>query len=82
MKKTLLALAIFYVTVVHGETTISVGDVKIGNDCVDVKSGDVSVKSGDCGGKKKGTRENRSIHGDNNPGQGHDKQKKPADKKD
>ena len=82
MKNALLAAALLCVSAVHAETTLSVGDVKISNDCVDVKSGDVSVKSGDCGGKDKGSHENRSVHGDDNPGRGHDKQKKPGDRKD
>ena len=46
-------------------------------DCSSLKIGDVTIKSdgcanGDSNGKNK---ENRSVHGDNNPGKGHDKQK-------
>ena len=50
---------------------------KHSQDCSSLKIGDVTVKSdgcanGDSDGKNK---ENRSVHGDNNPGKGHDKQK-------
>ncbi len=50
---------------------------KHSQDCSSLKIGDVTVKSdgcanGDSNGKNK---ENRSVHGDNNPGKGHDKQK-------
>lgn len=50
---------------------------KHSQDCSSLKIGDVTVNSdgcanGDSDGKNK---ENRSVHGDNNPGKGHDKQK-------
>ena len=50
---------------------------KHSQDCSSLKIGDVTIKSdgcanGDSDGKNK---ENRSVHGDNNPGKGHDKQK-------
>ena len=50
---------------------------KHSQDCSSLKIGDVTIKSdgcanGDSNGKNK---ENRSVHGDNNPGKGHDKQK-------
>ena len=46
-------------------------------DCSSMKMGDVTIKSdgcanGDSDGKNK---QNRSVHGDNNPGKGHDKSK-------
>ena len=50
---------------------------KHSQDCSSLKIGGVTVNSdgcanGDSDGKNK---ENRSVHGDNNPGKGHDKQK-------
>lgn len=44
------------------------------NDCSSIKIGDVTIKSDGCGDA--GDKSNRSVHGDNNPGQGHDKSKK------
>lgn len=48
------------------------------NDCSSVKIGDLILKSDGC--DSTGTKSNRSVHGDNNPGKGHDKPK-PKPKK-
>ncbi|MGL4207443.1 MAG: hypothetical protein ACRCRW_15170 [Aeromonadaceae bacterium] len=47
-------------------------------DCSSLKIGDVTIKSDGCQSdewKKGKSKENRSVHGDNNPGKGHDKSK-------
>ncbi len=43
------------------------------NDCSSIKIGDVTIKSDGCG--EASSKSNRSVQGDNNPGQGHDKSK-------
>ncbi|MDA8479686.1 hypothetical protein NNO04_13350 [Citrobacter sp. Awk 4] len=46
------------------------------NECSSVTIGGVKVTSDGCSSKDK---ENRSVHGDNNPGKGHDKNKNKND---
>ncbi|MBP8038974.1 MAG: hypothetical protein KAY67_00360 [Aeromonadaceae bacterium] len=42
-------------------------------DCSSLKIGDTTIRSDGCQSKKGKSKENRSVHGDNNPGKGHDK---------
>jgi hypothetical protein len=84
MKHTLFVIALILLSPAHAEVTVETDKMKISDDCVSVKSDGVSIKSGDCSHRKKnkGSQENRSIHGDNNPGKGHDKQNQSNKKKD
>lgn len=50
------------------------------SDCSSIKIGDVVVKSDGCGDGNGKSKENRSVHGDNNPGKGHDKYKSGKNK--
>lgn len=50
------------------------------SDCSSIKLGDVVIKSDGCGEGSSKSKENRSVHGDNNPGKGHDKQKSGKNK--
>lgn len=50
------------------------------SDCSSVKIGDVVVKSDGCSTATGKSKENRSVHGDNNPGKGHDKYKSGKNK--
>ncbi|MNE48487.1 hypothetical protein D3C76_1113380 [compost metagenome] len=47
---------------------------KHSDDCSSIAVGDVKVSSEGCDGKGK-NKENSSVHGDNNPGKGHNKAK-------
>lgn len=42
-------------------------------DCSSLKIGDTTIRSDGCQSKKGKAKENRSVHGDNNPGKGHGK---------
>ena len=50
------------------------------SDCSSIKLGDVVIKSDGCGEGSGKSKENRSVHGDNNPGKGHDKYKSGKNK--
>ena len=50
------------------------------SDCSSIKLGDVVIKSDGCGEGSGKSKENRSVHGDNNPGKGHDKNKSGKNK--
>lgn len=43
------------------------------NDCSSIKIGDLTIKSDGC--DEASNKANRSVHGGNNPGKGHDKDK-------
>jgi hypothetical protein len=81
MRTTLLILTLLSVSLAHAQVTVSTDKVKISNDCLRVNAEGVSVKTGDCDNRGKGPQGNRSIHGGNNPGRGHDKYDKPGKKK-
>ena len=85
MKKTvvyLVAFILFPVSAVHAEITVSGDNIEISKDCIKLESENVTVKTDDCRSDKfdKKDHENRSVHGDNNPGKGHDKDKPKKDK--
>lgn len=49
---------------------------KYDDECSSIEVGDVKVSSEGCDGKGKNkNKENSSVHGDNNPGKGHNKSK-------
>ncbi|HIF9109287.1 TPA: CG2 omega domain protein [Photobacterium damselae] len=55
---------------------ISGDGFEFSKDCIKLSSDNISIKSDDCydhPGNKDKNHSNRSIHGDNNPGKGHDK---------
>jgi len=81
MRRTLLILSLLCISLAHAEVTVSTDKVKISNDCLRVNSDGISVKTGDCDSRGKGSQGNRSVHGDDNPGRGHDKQHKPGKNK-
>ncbi|MDF2153773.1 CG2 omega domain protein [Vibrio sp. CAU 1672] len=79
MKNLLLIAALLVpVATASAEVKVSGKGIELSKDCVRVEGENVSIKSDDCKSGKYGDREheNRSIHGDNNPGQGHNKDKK------
>lgn len=81
MIKALLVVPLLSVSLAHAEVTVSTDKVRISNDCLRVNSDGISVKTGDCDSRGRGPQGNRSVHGENNPGRGHDKQNKPGKNK-
>lgn len=79
-KKLLLiaAVTLLPLSVAQAEITISTDKMEISKDCIKLEGDNVQVKSDDCSSGKfdKGDHDNRSVHGNDNPGQGHDKGKK------
>lgn len=84
MKKILLTTTFMLVpfSIAQAEITVSTDNIEISKDCIKLEGENVTVKSDDCRSDKfdKDKHENRSIHGDNNPGKGHDKDKRKKDK--
>lgn len=82
----LLVSCLIPVSSAYADLTIKSDRMEISEDCRQIKGDVVTLRSEDCednkGGKDKGDKENRSIHGDDNPGKGHDKNKKGKDKDD
>ncbi|SEG24210.1 CG2 omega domain protein [Vibrio hangzhouensis] len=64
----------------YADLTIKSDRMEISEDCRQIEGDKMTLRSEDCEssdkGKDKGNGENRSVHGDNNPGKGHDKSKK------
>jgi hypothetical protein len=62
----------------YADVSISTDKLEVTDDCVRLETSNVKIDSDDCksGKGKKHEHENRSVHGDNNPGKGHDKSKK------
>jgi len=67
-------------SIAQAEITISTNKMEISKDCLKLEGDNVQIKSEDCQSgkfdKDKDDKENRSVNGDNNPGKGHDKDKK------
>ncbi|WP_120512007.1 CG2 omega domain protein [Photobacterium salinisoli] len=70
------ALVPFSVAV--AEITVSGENIEINKDCIRIDSNNVKIRSDDCDEQNKVNKnnDNRSVQGDHNPGQGHDKDKK------
>ncbi|MEI8592835.1 CG2 omega domain protein [Photobacterium sp. Hal280] len=70
------ALVPFSVAV--AEVTVSGENIEINRDCIRIDSNNVKIRSDDCDTKNKINKnnDNRSVQGNDNPGQGHDKNKK------
>ncbi|MBR9787941.1 MAG: CG2 omega domain protein [Vibrionaceae bacterium] len=74
MKKLLLIAAVLLpFASAHAEITVKGDDFELSKDCVRLSGDNVSIKSDDCTSKNwdKDKKGNASIHGDDNPGQGH-----------
>ncbi|KIF50362.1 hypothetical protein [Vibrio owensii] len=84
MKKLLLLAAVLMplAPVAHADITIKGDDFELSEDCLRLNGDNVSIKSDDCSSGKhdKDHKGNSSVHGDNNPGKGHDKDKKDKKK--
>ncbi|WP_423839705.1 CG2 omega domain protein [Vibrio mytili] len=79
MKKLLLLTAILLpMTSAYAEITVKGDGFELSNDCVRLSGDNVSIKSDDCSSKNwndKDKKGNASVHGDDNPGQGHKNKK-------
>ena len=74
MKKFLLIAAVLLpFASAHAEITVKGDDFELSKDCVRLSGDNISVKSDDCTSKNwdKDKKGNASVHGDDNPGQGH-----------
>ncbi|HHX8272059.1 TPA: CG2 omega domain protein [Vibrio diabolicus] len=87
MKKALLLAAILLpLASAHAEISVKGDGFELSNDCVRLSGDNVSIKSDDCSSKQwkdkdnKGNKGNSSVHGDDNPGKGHNKDKKDKKK--
>ncbi|CAH0531363.1 hypothetical protein CTH30272_03600 [Allocatenococcus thiocycli] len=79
MKKFLLLAAVLLpFASAHAEITVKGDDFELSKDCVRLSGDNISVKSDDCTSKNwdKDKKGNSSVHGDGNPGKGHNKDKK------
>ncbi|USD61783.1 CG2 omega domain protein [Vibrio sp. SCSIO 43140] len=86
--KTLLPLSLallFSLPMAHADVTIKGDRMEISEDCRKIEGEVMTLRSEDCESdskgshKNKGKGENRSVHGDDNPGKGHDKKNKDKD---
>ncbi|EJG1082298.1 CG2 omega domain protein [Vibrio parahaemolyticus] len=84
MKKLLLLAAVLLpFASAHAEITVKGDDFELSKDCVRLSGDNISVKSDDCSSKSwddKDKKGNASVHGDDNPGKGHNKDKKDKKK--
>ncbi|ANQ22236.1 CG2 omega domain protein [Vibrio natriegens] len=74
MKKFLLIAAVLLpFASANAEITVKGDDFELSKDCVRLSGDNISVKSDDCTSKNwdKDKKGNASVHGDDNPGQGH-----------
>ncbi|GGA97416.1 hypothetical protein [Agarivorans gilvus] len=78
----LFCLLLLPVWLAQADVSVSTDKLEINKDCIRLDGDNVQMQSKDCqsDNKGKGDKENRSVHGDNNPGKGHDKNNK-KDKK-
>lgn len=80
MKKSLLLAALLLpCSVAYADISISTDKMEVSKDCLKMDGDNIKIKSEDCDpekGKGQMDGENRSVHGDDNPGQGHNKDKK------
>ncbi len=79
----LIASLLLPFSIAQAEITISTDKIELSKDCMKLDGDNIQVKSDDCSSGKfdKDDKENRSVHGDDNPGQGHDKDHGKKDKK-
>ncbi|HHF3258090.1 CG2 omega domain protein [Vibrio diabolicus] len=81
MKKALLLAAILLpLASAHAEISVKGDGFELSNDCVRLSGDNVSIKSDDCSSKQWKDKDNSSVHGDDNPGKGHNKDKKDKKK--
>ena len=84
MKKLLLLAAVLMplAPAAYADITIKGDDFELSDDCLPLDGDNVSIKSDDCSSGKhdKDHKGNASVHGDDNPGKGHDKAKKDKKK--
>lgn len=86
MKKLLLLTAVLMpLTPAYADITIKGDGFELSEDCLRLDGDNVSIKSDDCSSGKhnkgnNGNKSNSSIHGDDNPGKGHNKDKKDKKK--
>ncbi|MHA2708760.1 CG2 omega domain protein [Vibrio owensii] len=84
MKKLLLLAAVLMplAPAAYADITIKGDDFVLSEDCLRLDGDNVSIKSDDCSSGKhdKKHKGNSSVHGDDNPGKGHDKGKKDKKK--
>ncbi|MHA7229804.1 CG2 omega domain protein [Vibrio campbellii] len=84
MKKLLLLAAVLMplAPAAYADITIKGDDFELSEDCLRLSGDNVSIKSDDCssGKRDKDHKGNASVHGDDNPGKGHDKGKKDKKK--
>ncbi len=76
MKKWIVLLWVLPVFAVQAELSISGSGFELSSNCVELETGGVKLSSDECSRAKfKGHSGNRSVHGENNPGKGHKKNK-------
>lgn len=84
MKKLLLLAAVVLpFSSAYADITVKGDGFELSKDCVRLSGDNISVKSDDCSSKNwndKDSKGNSSVHGDNNPGKGHGKDKKDKKK--
>lgn len=80
MKQILLLTAVLLpLSPAYADITVKTNNFELSDDCVRLSADNVSIESDDCKSKKwdgKDKKGNASIHGDDNPGKGHNKAKK------
>ncbi|PSU33550.1 CG2 omega domain protein [Photobacterium lutimaris] len=77
MSRYVACLATLLVSIgVSANVKISGDGFEISKDCLKLESDNVKITSEECEQWKK-NQENRSVHGDDNPGKGNKKDKKP-----
>ncbi|GMQ46393.1 CG2 omega domain protein [Vibrio sp. 10N] len=71
--------ALIPLSAAQADITIKGDRMEISDDCRQIEGDVMTLRSEDCDerskGGNKGKGENRSIHGDDNPGKGHDRNK-------
>ncbi|KLV09848.1 MULTISPECIES: hypothetical protein [Photobacterium] len=76
MLRILLVAALALSPLANAEVKISGNGFELSKDCLKLESDNIKITSEECEQWKKQNQENRSIHGDDNPGKGNKKDHK------
>lgn len=76
MLRILLVAALALSPLANAEVKISGNGFELSKDCLKLESDNIKITSEECEQWKKQNQENRSIHGDDNPGKGNNKDHK------
>lgn len=71
----ILAALLLPVSASYADISIKTDNLELSEDCVSYESKRVKIESEECDSKHHKGKSNRSVHGKDNPGKGHEKKK-------